>query len=75
MPLRDCFLQLGLATYALLWVPQPLDGTADVRQFSEGRALEHVDILSDTIGDRLVGPPGRQHSRTTQCRSYRAVEF
>uniref|UniRef100_A0A061S918 Endoplasmic reticulum metallopeptidase 1-like n=1 Tax=Tetraselmis sp. GSL018 TaxID=582737 RepID=A0A061S918_9CHLO len=51
----------GLAlvvVYVALWCPKPvpLDGPAHL--FSEGRALEHVRVLTEQIGERQVSTQG-----------------
>lgn len=48
-------VQLALAFYGLLWVPEPLGVDAPATVFSEARALGHAAYLSEDIGDRRVG--------------------
>eukprot|EP00899_Mesostigma_viride_P000820 jgi/Mesvir1/10739/Mv13811-RA.1 len=43
---------------AARWTPAPLGEDAPVDVFSEGRALQHVRHLAETIGHRQVGSPG-----------------
>jgi hypothetical protein len=44
----------GFAYYAMQRVPKPLSENAPTHRFSEGRAMQHVEVLAGEIGIRLV---------------------
>ncbi len=50
-----CAVQAVFVNYRLLWTPEPLSATAPPHQFSEQRALKHVQELS--VSGRLVSHP------------------
>lgn len=59
-------LLLGAALEAksLLQLPKPLPNDASEVLFAEGRAMEHVRVLADRIGTRVVGTKGYQDAIT-----------
>ncbi len=58
-----CFallVQLALAMTAFMSVPRPMPLDAPQELFSEGRAMQHVKHLADTIGERVVSTAGEE---------------
>lgn len=60
-----CFallVQLAITMTAFMSVPRPLPRDAPQELFSEGRAMQHVKHLADTIGERVVSTAGEEAS-------------
>jgi hypothetical protein len=52
--------QASLSIYNAVTTPTPLLVDAPQQLFSEGRAMQHVKHLADTIGERLVSTAGEE---------------
>lgn len=47
-------MQFGVILWRIYWTPTPLALDTSARQFSEARALQHVQKLAGDIGERQV---------------------
>ena len=47
-------MQYGLTSYFFREVPTPLPADAAPERFAEGRVLQHLSVLTETIGHRQV---------------------
>lgn len=48
-------LQVGFSQYRFYWTPPVKNSEVSPTEFSEGRARQHVKVLSEDIGGRQVG--------------------
>ena len=51
-------MQFGMILWRIYWTPAPLALDTSARQFSEARALQHVQKLAGEIGERQVSVAG-----------------
>lgn len=47
-------MQFGMVLWRTYWTPVPLDLETSASRFSEARALRHVQVLANDIGERQV---------------------